>query len=325
MRRYDRIYRAYGIYCNLIILICALSLPGYAKEPDTARGRITGFDDFGRKIVLDKAPERVVVISASPIDVIFELGAGDKIVGVPDNIARSYPHTCKRYPSLLEKAQVGGFSSPNIEKIVALNPDLIICYDSKDSPGKYSRVFKKMGLVYAVFTTAEGVDSGLEQIKRLGILLGKEKKAKELGNRLKLEIDEVVSKITPRIKNRPIVYLWWGSGNGTYGNRAVINELIKLAGGINLADEFDRQYMELSPEYVISRNPEVIVISYWQEKDRELRMAEIKKRPGFSQVKAVKDNRVYTIDGHSFHTPLLFAEVVRNLARFIHPELDGGK
>ncbi len=319
MRKDNRTNRTYG---TSILLICALFLSGCAREPAATRGEITGYDDFGKKIVLYKTPERIVVISASPIDAMFELGAGDKIVGVPDNIASSYPETCKKYPSLLEKQQVGSFSNPNIEKIVALNPDLIICHGSKDSPGKYSGALEKRGLIYAAFTIAEGVEPGLEQIRRLGVLLGKKNEAKKLVNRLKLEIDDVVSQITPGIKNRPLVYFWWGSGNGTYGKRAAINELIELAGGINLAGEFDQQYMELSPEYVISRNPEVIIISYWQEKDRESRVAEIKSRPGFSQVKAVKNNRVYTMDGHSFHTPLLFAEAVRRLAGFIHPGVE---
>ncbi|MEW6619129.1 MAG: ABC transporter substrate-binding protein [bacterium] len=317
----EKEYRTYGG----IFLICALFLCGGARQQPAVKGEITGYDDFGRKIVLDRAPERVVVISASPIDAIFEMGAGDKIVGVPDGISRSYPQTCKQYPSLLERPQVGGFSNPNLERIISLNPDLIICYDSKDTPGKYSKTFKKMGLVYAVFTTPEGVDSGLRQIERLGVLLGKKEEAKALVKRLKLRIEEVVSQISPQTKSRPLIYFWWGTGNLTYGKRAAINELIELAGGINLAAKFNRQYLELSPEYVLSKNPEVILITYWQEKDRELRVAELKSRPGFSQVKAVKNNRIYTIDGHCFQTPVLFAEALCKLAEFIHPELIKGK
>ena len=78
--------------------------------------------------------------------------------------------------------------------------------------------------------------------------------------------------------------------------------------------------MELSPEYVISRNPDIIVISYWQEDQQEARVEEIKTRPGFSEVKAVKNNRVYTMDGYLPHTPIRFVEAIRNLAEFIHPK-----
>ncbi|MDI6793502.1 MAG: ABC transporter substrate-binding protein [bacterium] len=304
-----------------ILLAFVVILTGCAREQAIPKGQIIGCDDLGRKIVLPKSPERIVVISSSPVDAIFELGAGERIVAVQDSIARSYPETVRRYPSLLEKPGVGKFSNPNIEKIVSLNPDLIIPYGSSDSPGKYTEVFEKRGLPYAAFTTVEDVAFGLEQIKRLGVLLGKEKEAENLAGQIKSEIDDLAGQISSQAKSRPLVYYWWGSGNGTYGNRAAINELIELAGGINLAGEFDRQYMELSPEYVISRNPDVIIISYWQEEQQEARVEEIKTRPGFSEVKAVKNNRIYTIDGHSFHTPVRFAEAIHNLASFIHPEV----
>jgi iron complex transport system substrate-binding protein len=306
---------------GISFLILCLLFAGYANGQVIAKGKITGYDDFGRKIILPKAPERIVIISASSIDAIFELKAGNKIVGVTDAIDRSYPETVRRYPSLLKKPRVGGFSNPNIEKIISLEPDLIIVYDSLDNPGKYTEVFEKRGLPYAAFITVKNLAFGMEQIRRLGVLLDKGKEAETLTKRIKTEVKKLTLMISSSIKNRPLVYYWWGSGNGTYGNQAAINELIEIAGGINLAGEFDKQYMELSPEYVISKNPDVIVISYWQEDQREARVKEIKSRPGFNQVEAVKNNCVYTIDGHSLHTSLLFAEAIRNLAGFIHPEL----
>ncbi|PIP41564.1 hypothetical protein CO110_07370 [Candidatus Desantisbacteria bacterium CG_4_9_14_3_um_filter_40_11] len=318
------------LVCGLLTMVYGLFLIGYANGTVTTKGKITGYDDFGRKIVLAKAPERIVLTSGTHIDAIFELGAGNKVVGIPNSVIRSsqppfkssYPETVRRYPSLLKKPTVGDFGNPNIEKIISLNPDLIIIYDSADSQGKYSEVFEKRGLPYAAFCTAESVDFGLKQIKRLGILLGKKKEAEKLVNRLKLEIDKMAVQISSKAKNRPLVYYWWyGSGNGTYGKRAVLNELINVAGGINLAGEFDKQWFEISPEYVISRNPDVIIISYYQEDQREESVKEIKTRPGFSQVKAVKNNQIYTINGSSLHSPLLFPEALRNLAEFIHPEV----
>jgi len=99
-----------------------------------------------KRALLPNVPERVVVLSGSPIDAIFELGAGDKVVGVVDSIVRSYPETCRRYPAVLEKEHVGRFNDPDIEKIIALNPDLIISFASSDSPGKYTEIIEKRGL-----------------------------------------------------------------------------------------------------------------------------------------------------------------------------------
>lgn len=307
----------------LSICFCFFFLTGHGKGSAAAQGMVVGYDDLGRKVVLPKAPERVVVLSGSPIDAIFELGAGDKVVGVVDSIAESYPETCRRYPAVLEKERVGKFSDPNIEKIIALDPDLVIPYAALDSPGKYTAVFEKRGLPYAAFTTVENVAFGLEQIKRLAVFFGKEREAEILTGRLRQEIDALAQKISSQIENRPLTYYWWGKRNGTYGRRAAINELIELAGGVNLAGEFDKQYMELSPEYVISKDPDIIIISCWQEHQKAARVKQIARRPGFNHIKAVRNNRIYTIEGHALHTPVLYPEVIRNLAGYIHPELFG--
>lgn len=282
---------------------------------------IVGKDDFGRTVVLPKPPERIVLLSGSPVDVIYELGAGDALVGVVDSIAKGYPGTARRYPSILEKERVGRFSDPNIEKIIALQPDLIIPYGSSENPGKFTSVFEKRGLPYAAVSSVESVTFGLEQIRRLGVLLGREELARVLAKKIRAEIDAVTAEVARRIDHRPLVYYWWGARNGTYGNRAAIHELIERAGGSNIAGDFDRQYMDLSPEYVIDKDPDVIIISYWKPEDRQRRIDALKKRPGFAGVKAVKNNRIYTFEGHDFFSPVRFAHVIRTLAGHIHPQI----
>jgi len=318
------VYERYLNFRVFIFFVWVLSVMAWGHTGYCAENRqIVGEDDFGRKIVLEKPPERIVLLSGTPVDLIYELGAGHRLVGVVDTIATSYPETCRRYPSVLEKEGVGRFSAPNFEKIVSLAPDLIIPFASSESPGKYTTVFERRGLPYAAFVSVENVAFGIEQIKRMGSVLGKEKEGEALAHKIRTEVDTLSKKIASRIKDRPVVYYWWGTRNGTYGARTAINELIELAGGVNLAGQFDAQHMELSPEYVIASDPDVIVISYWKESQRAERMATLKKRPGFSGVKAVKNNRVYTIEGHSFHTTIRFAEVIQTLAEFIHPGVLG--
>ena len=281
---------------------------------------IIGKDDFGRVIVLDKIPKRIVAVSATLIPAIFEMGAGSKIVGVPEKIDLSYTWVCEKYPQVLDKPRVGGFSNINIEKIVSLSPDLVILYDSLEAPGKYTQGFKKWGIPYASFGTARDVSHGIEQIKRLGVLLGKKKEAKNLTKRIQTENSKLQERVMP-LSYKPLVYFWWGSGNLTYGKPTLVNELIEMAGGINLAGDINRQTPEISHEYIISKDPDVIVITYWAEKDKKTRIAAIKEKPYFNQVKAIKNNRVYAIDGSSVHSVVRFPEALRNLIKFIHPEL----
>lgn len=299
----------------------ALAVAGICRAGAGLTQPITGKDDLGRTVILKKPPQRIVLLSGSPIDTIYELGAGHLLVGVVDSIADSYPDIIKRYPSVLEKERVGRFSDPNMEKIVALDPDLILPFASTDSPGKFTDVFEKRGLPYAAVCSVENMESGIAQIQRLGKLLDREKEAAALVLKIRTEMDGLTGMIASKIKNKPLVYYWWGAKNGTYGSRAGIHELIERAGGINLAGEFKAQYMELSPEYVIAGNPDVIVISYWKESDREPRIKALKQRPGFEGISAVKNNRIYTLDGHAFHSPIRFAETIKTLAGYIHPEL----
>ncbi len=302
---------------GLLTVVCGLFLTGYAKEPGT---KITGYDDFGRKIVLPKIPERIVVVSGTYIPTLFELGVGEKIVGVPNSIIKSkkppykssYPGLIKEYPDLLEKPTVGDFSSPSIEKIIALKPDLVIIYDSSDTPGKYSSIFEKTKIVYAAFTTPVSVEFGLLQIKRLGILLGKRKEARILANRLKNKIT-ALTKIASKHKEKPLVWWSWGGGMGTYGKKTVIDELINKAGGINIAHDFDKQYFELSYEYVIAKDPDLIIVSCYQEDEYKTNVERLKDDPRLNQIKAIKNGRVYPMDGHKFHCPIRYPEVIAEM------------
>jgi iron complex transport system substrate-binding protein len=308
------------ISIGLMAIIVFLCLAG-ARTGGTASAQpIVGQDDYGRTIVMEQAPHRIILLSGSPIDVIYELGAGDLLVGVVDSVADGYPETCRRYPSLLEKERIGRFDEPNIEKIIALDPDLIFTYGSSDHPGRFSAAFEKRGLPYAALASVDNIAFGLAQIRRLGVLLGKEKQAAALADRISAEIEDMAARIQPDPGKKPLVYYWWGSRNGTYGRLSAIHELITLAGGINLTAEFNARYMELSPEYVIAGNPDVILISYWQSHQKQERVAALRARAGFSDIRGVKNNRIHPIDGHSFHTIIRFPEVIQAMAGYFYPD-----
>lgn len=303
------------------ILYAALHISMWTS-PALAGPVIQGHDDLGRPVSLAKVPGRIVVLTGSPLDVLFDLGVGDRVVGVVDSIERAYPDVVRRYPSVLTKERVGRFSAPNLEKIVTLDPDLIIAYASMEKPGLYTDIFEQKDLAYAGCSTVRNLEHGLAQIRWLGHLLGKDSEADAMCAQIICDIKSLTDHIK-KVKTRPMVFYWWGKDNATYGRRAAVHQLIELAGGRNLAESFDRQYMNLSAEFIISQNPEVIIISYWNENQIEPRIREIMARPGFENLPAVKNKRVYAIDGHYFHTPLRFARAIRILAKYVHPEIEG--
>jgi len=276
-------------------------------------------DDFGKIVSLSKPPERMIVLSGTTIDEFYALGVGDRMVGVLDNVCKNYPATCRKYPALAGLPNVGSWSNPNIEVIVNLKPDLIIAYDSEDRPGQYTAALKKTGIPFAAFTTVNNTAYGLQQLQKMGALLSRQKEAAALVYQINREMDSLTKAIAIHSKDKPKVFYWWGTRNGTYGKRAAVNELIERAGGSSITAEFDKQYFEASTEFIVDKNPDVIVYSYWEENQINARKDELMHRPGLASVSAIKNGRVYPIDGHILHTVLLFPEALKTMNHYFHP------
>jgi iron complex transport system substrate-binding protein len=180
---------------------------------------------------------------------LFALGLGDKVVGVTD--------WCNYPPEALEKEKVGGFATPSIEKIVALNPDLILA-----AHGNPEEVIDTLaGLGFTVFgKKTTDLDDLLNDIRRVGEITDKELEAAAVTSEMASNIEAVTNR-TEKLEVRPRVFyvLWhaplWTAGLGTF-----IHELIEKAGGVNIGQNITG-YMTISIEEVIARDPAIIITS----------------------------------------------------------------
>lgn len=270
-------------------------------------------DGLGREVTLEKAPGRIVSLSPSNTEVIFAAGAGNLLVGNTEYC--DYPEEAKTI------TKIGGFSAKTIsvETIVSLNPDLVLSNDS----GHESIIEALEGAnipVYAVKAdTFEDVYANLELI---GMLTGNEEVAAQVVEEMKSRIAAVEEKVaTVPQEERPTVF-WeiWDEPLMTSGPNTFSARLIEIAGGVNIFPDLTEDYPQISVEEVVSRNPDVIMGP--DTHGDKLIADQLATRPGWEEIAAVKDGRIYLIDGNTSSRPgPRLAEALEDIAVSLYPNL----
>ena len=199
---------------------------------------------------ISPAPRRIISIVPSVTETLYAIGVGENVVAVGD-----YDH----FPSEVEKKpRIGGLINPNIEKIISLNPDLVITYGTQDV---LSERLQSVGIQTFPFRHGN-VEETLHFISELGRRTGAEERALRLVQDIRKAFDDVRAHAPPR---RPKVLLIHDRRAGTLGSfysvgsRAFQHDLIEIAGGRNLFADVDMENLQPSLEEVISRRPDIIL------------------------------------------------------------------
>ncbi|MCD6568168.1 MAG: ABC transporter substrate-binding protein [Dehalococcoidia bacterium] len=267
-------------------------------------------DDSGRVVNIAGIPQRIISLSPSNTEILFALGLGDKVVGVTDYC---------NYPSgALSKARIGGYSTPDIERIIALRPDLILA-DSIHAEEVIPALEAK-GLT--VFTLApESLGGILEDIVMVGKVTGSEKEATEVVTQMENRI-EAVTNITQDVAERPgVFFVTWHDPLWSVGSGTIIQELMEKAGGVNLFSDISG-HGAVDLELVVARNPRVIITCTGhgeaEGKPFEWAMSE----PWLQVTEARKNNRIYQLDADLVNRegPRV-VDALEWFAYFIHPEV----
>jgi iron complex transport system substrate-binding protein len=246
-------------------------------------------------------PQRIVCLTAETAETVFLLGAGDRVVGVPG--------TARHPPEVREKARVGGFTTFRLDKILALQPDLVLAFS--DLQAGIVRELVESGVpVFA--TNQRSLHDILRTILMIGGLIGKEPEARALVQDMEDEVRQVreFSSVWP---DRPRVYFEEWDDPLISGIRW-ISDLIEIAGGRDLFPELaDRGLAServVNPAEVARRDPQIIVASWC---GKRLEPDRIRQRPGWDRLEAVRANRIYEIDGLDILAP--GPSVMRGLRR----------
>jgi iron complex transport system substrate-binding protein len=304
MKRFCKQIFTRGTNWFLALLTIALVLTACtAGWPPTEVEHV--FDDLGRLVAINGTPQRIVSLAPSNTEILFALGLGEKVVGVTDY--------CDYPPEALDKEKVGAYDTPDIEKIVALNPDLILV-----AYGTTMDVINNLvGLGLTVFgIKTTDLDDLLNDIKTIGEITDKEVEALALTSEMENRIQAVTNQ-TEELEQRPrTFYIVWHDPLWTAGSETFIHELIEKGGGMNICGNLTG-YPIISIEEVIACNPEVIVTSSWPG-IYEWAMNET----ALNVTDARQNDRVYTCDDNLVQRPgPRLVEGLEWFAHFIHPEI----
>lgn len=227
------------------------------------------------------AQGRFISLAPSTTEILFSLGLDEEIVGVSSYC--DYPEKAG------SKAKIGDFSRPNIEKILSLKPDYIFCTGLEQA----STVIGLRRLKQKVFVSdPKNVKELIDSIIEIGKITNKEHAACMVTASMEEElhkINEAVISI-PQEK-RPRVFLEiWDNPLTTAGEGSFVDELITLAGGVNIARDTKRAYSIFSAEEVIKRNPDCVIVTFMNKRNSTKIVGQ---RFGWGRISAVKNNRVY--------------------------------
>ncbi|MEC1305087.1 ABC transporter substrate-binding protein [Lysinibacillus capsici] len=267
-------------------------------------------DALGKDITLEAPPEKIVSLIPSNTEILFGLGLNDEIVGVTDN--DDYP------PEAAEKDKVGGMEY-DIEKIIALKPDIVFSHESSMSLSEEAIAqLESAGLKVFVVKNAQDFNETYTTIEQLGRATGKLPEAEKIVANMKAKVEEVLSKVKDvepkkvlvEASDEPDIYT---AGNGTF-----MNAMLEMINAENVAVDGDNWY-KIDAEQIIAKNPDVIVVTYHYVPDI---LTKIPKRAGFDTINAVKNNAIVQVDESttSRQGPRL-AEGLEELAKAIYPEV----
>ncbi|MBI4766408.1 MAG: cobalamin-binding protein [Deltaproteobacteria bacterium] len=266
------------------------------------------FEVYNRQVV-PKDYQRIASLAPSITEILFALGLGDRIIGVTKHC--DYPAEART------KVNVGSYIDLNIEKILALKPDLVIATADGNEKESVERlaVFK----IPVLITNPKNLDGVFETVKTIGRITKQVHRAEIMVRSLKRRADQIIQACLPL--SRPRVFLQINEHPLiTVGKDTFHHHLITLAGGINISGNDLIKYPKYSLEQVIRSKPDGLLITSMERGA----LAEKKKDRWrqWGQIPAVKLGRIHILDSDLLDRPSpRLIDGLEALAKAIHPEL----
>lgn len=255
-------------------------------------------DSYDRTVEFDKVPETIGVLNSDIYQLICLLGGKDKVVGIADSV---------KFPAPSENAQVlGKWNEINVEKVIEVNPEVLFAY------GKYTEEEAKKKLeaagIKVLFIDSYKFDQMADEVTKVGQILGAEDKAEEFNTFVKKYVDLINDRVGNISEEEKVnVYFEGYTDYKSVGQGSGGHELLTRAFVSNIAASEEVEYPEISDEWMIEKNPEVIIKVVSASKEilgfgiTDLSKAEeayntLIGRTGWVNLDAVKNNKVYILD-----------------------------
>ncbi|MBI9013350.1 MAG: ABC transporter substrate-binding protein [Clostridiales bacterium] len=267
---------------------------------------VTFTDGMGREVTIESEPMTIVTMAPSMTETIYALGLGDRLVG--------RTNYCNYPEAALSVESIGSLREPNLEAIIALNPDLILM--STHASEEVLAKLDEAGLKTAILTAQESFDGVYEIVTQTGTIFNVSDQATELVSTMQADVTTVLNLVGTAEKKTVYYVVGFGEyGDYTATGDTFIHEMLEMAGGNNIAA--DGKSWSYNLETIIEKDPEYIICSELVDTKGTLEQTE-----GYMELTAIKEGRLVEInqDLLSRQGPRL-AEGLKAIAQLLHPEL----
>lgn len=264
--------------------------------------------------VSDAAPRRIVSIGPNAPEILDALSVADRLVGVDT--------FCLLPPLVRDLPKVGGLIDPDLEKILTLQPDLIILRGQCDPVEQWA----KRGGVRMYHDATESLDDIYRNVAALGALVGRDTQAEEIVSRMRAQVARIEQAVAGL--DRPTVLITAARNPDrladivTPSTGTFLDDAIRVSGGVNAFGGLDLRWPMVGPEAIVAARPDIIIelmpeTTLSQELESRLRW----QWAALDTIPAVANSRIHflTLDHAMIPSPR-FVEVIEELARIIHPD-----
>lgn len=256
---------------------------------------------------------RIVSLAPSLTETLFAIGVGERVVAVTD--------LCDFPPAARELPKVGGLTSSNLhlESVVAARPDLVVSVGLNQE--EVVAALRRLGIPVVVVPTDQGLGEVVAAVRRLGELSGRSAAAGALADDLERRLAAVDGALAglPAAARPRVYFEVWDRPLMTAGPDTFLGEIVERAGGANVFADVRGRYVQVSPETVLARDPEVILTA--EREGGPGGAADFAARPGWDAVDAVAAGRVHLLDGDLVSRPGPRAvDALERTAALLHPD-----
>ncbi len=281
--------------------------------PEPTLEPIMLIDGLNREVILDEPAQRIVSLAPSNTEILFAIGAGEQVIGRDE--FSDYPTQVTNLASV-----GGGFGDYNLEAIVDLEPDLVLA--AEINTPEQVKSLEDLGLTVYFLPNPTTLDKMYENLLTVAELTAHLPEAEDLVDDLSSRVSKIEGLIETA-EDRPKTFYEldatdpsapWTAGSGTF-----IDTLITMAGGENIASDLEGQYLQISIEELLVRNPQVILLG---DAAYGITPESLAERTGWNNISAVIDGKIFSFDDNLVSRPgPRLVDGLEQLARLLHPEL----
>ena len=317
------VWRRFSVTLRAVVLLVVISLLAGAcskAEQGQARATVPVIDATGRVINVRVSPKRVVTLNKNAAEILRMFGVTDRIVGVSDWIPKNPDY----WPELASARNVGKFNDPDVEAIAELKPDLVLCYQGSPGPGFEDKM--AAAGIQVLRLELYRIGALPRDVEALGRIFGREDKAKEYLDWLKVRMDDI-ARCVAADSERPKVYLEAYAEFAACGSGSGMHERVVFAGGRNIGETMQGNASPVSPEWVLEQQLWAVVKMCSQNGSYSLdgpggmvaQREALLARTGWSKTPAGKAGRVYlmTTDVTSGGASVVG---IAHIAKWLHPK-----